>query len=112
MGSSPGEAMMIRIFKESSELEVWKRTRGGEFKLFESYAICTWSGALGPKIKEGDRQSPEGFYTITPGLHEPELELLPRVQYRLPEQVRPRAWPHRRRPHGPRRLLVGAAATP
>lgn len=71
MGSSPGEAMMIRIFKESSELEVWKRTRDGSFKLFESYDICTWSGELGPKVKEGDRQAPEGFYTITPGLMNP-----------------------------------------
>jgi murein L,D-transpeptidase YafK len=71
MGSSPGEAMMIRIFKQTSELEVWKRTGGGSFKLFKTYEICAWSGDLGPKIKEGDRQSPEGFYTITPALLNP-----------------------------------------
>ncbi|WP_417307712.1 L,D-transpeptidase family protein [Devosia sp.] len=71
MGSSPGAAMMIRIYKESSELEVWKQVGNGSFKLFKSYEICAWSGALGPKIKEGDRQSPEGFYTITPGLMNP-----------------------------------------
>jgi murein L,D-transpeptidase YafK len=72
MGSSPAEPMMIRIFKETSELEVWKRTRSGAYKLFGSYQICSWSGGLGPKIKEGDRQSPEGFYTITPGLMNPK----------------------------------------
>lgn len=66
IGSSPGEGMVIRIFKESSELEVWKRTAGGAYKLFQTYDICRWSGTLGPKIKEGDRQSPEGFYTLTP----------------------------------------------
>lgn len=71
MGSSPGEAMLIRIYKESSELEVWKRVKGGTFKLFDTYQICSWSGELGPKIKEGDRQSPEGFYTVTPGLLNP-----------------------------------------
>jgi murein L,D-transpeptidase YafK len=71
LGSSPGEAMAIRIFKESSELEVWKRTASGEYKFFKSYEICAWSGELGPKFKEGDRQSPEGFYTITPGLLNP-----------------------------------------
>ena len=71
MGSSPGEGTLVRIFKESSELEVWKRTAGGAFKLFQTYEICAWSGELGPKIKEGDRQSPEGFYTITPGLLNP-----------------------------------------
>jgi murein L,D-transpeptidase YafK len=71
LGSSPGAAMMVRIFKESSELEVWKQTANGSYKLFKSYEICAWSGVLGPKIKEGDRQSPEGFYTVTPGLMNP-----------------------------------------
>lgn len=70
MGSGPEKGMMIRIFKESSELEVWKQTATG-YKLFKTYEICAWSGELGPKIKEGDRQSPEGFYTITPGLMNP-----------------------------------------
>ncbi len=72
MGSSPGEAMMVRIFKEESVLEVWKRTASGEFRMFKSYDICAYSGDLGPKFKEGDRQSPEGFYTITPGLMQPK----------------------------------------
>ncbi|MDB5561481.1 MAG: hypothetical protein JWN11_899 [Hyphomicrobiales bacterium] len=72
MGSSPSDAMMIRIFKQSSELEVWKHTSSGQFKLFQTYKICAWSGGLGPKIVEGDRQSPEGFYTITPGLMNPK----------------------------------------
>jgi murein L,D-transpeptidase YafK len=70
MGSSPSQGMLIRIFKQSSELEVWKETASG-YKLFKTYEICAWSGELGPKIKEGDRQSPEGFYTITPGLMNP-----------------------------------------
>ncbi len=71
MGSSPGQPMMIRIFKESSELEVWKRTMNGRFELFKTYKICAWSGELGPKIREGDRQAPEGFYTVTPALMNP-----------------------------------------
>lgn len=71
MGSSPGEAMLVRIFKQENTLEVWKRTSSGQFRMFKSYAICAFSGDLGPKIKEGDRQSPEGFYTITPGLMNP-----------------------------------------
>jgi len=71
MGSSPAAPMVIRIFKETSELEVWKQTANGGFKHFKTYEICAWSGTLGPKVKEGDRQSPEGFYTITPGLMNP-----------------------------------------
>lgn len=70
MGSSAAAPMMVRIFKQSNELEVWKQA-GGAFKLFKSYEICAWSGGLGPKVVEGDRQSPEGFYTITPGLLNP-----------------------------------------
>ncbi|MEO8757406.1 MAG: murein L,D-transpeptidase family protein [Devosia sp.] len=66
IGSSPSQAMMIRVFKQSSEFEVWKRTNAGGFKLYKTYAICAWSGTLGPKVVEGDRQAPEGFYNITP----------------------------------------------
>jgi murein L,D-transpeptidase YafK len=71
MGSSPGEAMLIRVFKQTNEFEVWKRTSAGQFKLFDTYRICAYSGGLGPKVVEGDRQSPEGFYNITPGLMNP-----------------------------------------
>lgn len=66
MGATPGSAMMIRVFKQTNEFEVWKQTKAGAFKLYKTYAICAWSGVLGPKIKEGDRQAPEGFYNITP----------------------------------------------
>jgi murein L,D-transpeptidase YafK len=71
IGSSPGEGTMIRVFKESSELELWKRTASGDYRLFKTYEICAWSGDLGPKIFEGDRQAPEGFYSVTPGLLNP-----------------------------------------
>ena len=55
--------IFIRIFKEESELELWSR-KGGKFELFKTYPICAWSGTLGPKLKEGDGQSPEGFYFV------------------------------------------------
>jgi murein L,D-transpeptidase YafK len=58
--------ILVRLFKEESELEVWKKNKDGEFALLKTYPICRWSGDLGPKKKEGDRQAPEGFYTITP----------------------------------------------
>ena len=72
IGSSPEAPMLVRLFKEEKVLEVWKKTDRGPFKLFKTYGICAYSGGLGPKIKEGDRQSPEGFYTITPGLMNPK----------------------------------------
>jgi murein L,D-transpeptidase YafK len=63
--------ILLRIFKEESELELWKQDRTGHFQLLKSYPICRWSGDLGPKMHEGDRQAPEGFYTITPALMNP-----------------------------------------
>src|SRR5271155_6147903 len=63
--------ILVRIFKEESELEVWKQNSSARFELLKVYPICRWSGELGPKAKEGDRQAPEGFYTITPGLMNP-----------------------------------------
>ncbi len=64
-------SIFIRIFKEESELEVWKQRRDGKYALLKTYSICKWSGILGPKVKEGDRQAPEGFYTVTPAQMNP-----------------------------------------
>jgi murein L,D-transpeptidase YafK len=71
IGSTPGAPMMMRIFKQDSVLEVWKQTSSGQYALLTTFNICSWSGGLGPKIAEGDRQAPEGFYDITPGLLNP-----------------------------------------
>ncbi|MCB1417545.1 MAG: murein L,D-transpeptidase [Notoacmeibacter sp.] len=65
-GMSKSSPIMVRIFKEEGKLEVWKRKDTGRFDLVTSYDICKWSGKLGPKYMEGDRQAPEGFYTIRP----------------------------------------------
>jgi murein L,D-transpeptidase YafK len=63
--------ILIRIFKEESELELWKVDKSRRFALLRTYPICRWSGNLGPKFQEGDRQAPEGFYSITPNLMNP-----------------------------------------
>src|SRR5918995_1147904 len=63
--------MLVRIFKQEAELEVWKQDRSGRFALLKTYPICRWSGDLGPKVKEGDRQAPEGFYSISPAQMNP-----------------------------------------
>src|SRR3974390_1137135 len=64
--------ILIRLFKQEAELEVWKQDRSGRFALLKSYPICRWSGDLGPKVREGDRQAPEGFYAITPAQVNPQ----------------------------------------
>ncbi len=63
--------IVLRIFKEEAELEVWKQDTAGRFQILKTYPICRWSGDLGPKLYEGDRQAPEGFYTVTPELMNP-----------------------------------------
>ncbi len=63
-GMDPQAPILIRIFKEESELELWKVRDDGRYYHFKTYPICNWSGDLGPKVRYGDRQAPEGFYTI------------------------------------------------
>ncbi len=58
-----GAPIFMRIFKRSYELEIWLK-RGGQFHHFATYPICGFSGRLGPKLQEGDRQAPEGIYTV------------------------------------------------
>jgi murein L,D-transpeptidase YafK len=62
-GMTAGSPLMIRIFKAESELEVWLQTHD-RFELFATYPICFWSGTLGPKLREGDKQAPEGLYSV------------------------------------------------
>ncbi|MDO4643007.1 MAG: murein L,D-transpeptidase family protein [Cardiobacteriaceae bacterium] len=59
-----GAPAFIRIFKKEEVLEVWLQKDSGEYALFLDYPICIYSGELGPKTREGDKQSPEGFYRV------------------------------------------------
>jgi murein L,D-transpeptidase YafK len=70
-GMSPSDPILVRAYKKESELEVWKRGSDGKYALLKTYPICRWSGQLGPKTREGDRQVPEGFYTVTPAQMNP-----------------------------------------
>ena len=63
--TSPAEPILIRIYKKEAELEVWKRSTSERYVRLKTFPICRWSGQLGPKRKEGDRQTPEGFYAVT-----------------------------------------------
>jgi murein L,D-transpeptidase YafK len=71
-GMTTTSPIMLRIFKEEGQLEVWKRKDNGRFDLIASYDICKWSGKLGPKFMEGDRQAPEGFYNVRPAQMNPK----------------------------------------
>ena len=76
--------IVLRLFKEEAELEVWKQDAAGRFQILKTYPICRWSGDLGPKFYEGDRQAPEGFYTITPELMNPNSNFHLSINFGFP----------------------------
>ncbi len=71
IGTTPAAPVLIRTYKQEAELEIWKLNGDGQYALLKSYPMCRWSGQLGPKMREGDHQVPEGFYTIAPGQMNP-----------------------------------------
>ncbi|MGA2638303.1 MAG: murein L,D-transpeptidase family protein [Methylocella sp.] len=71
MDTSENAPVLIRTYKKESELEIWKMKADGRYALLKTYPVCRWSGQLGPKTREGDRQVPEGFYSITPAQMKP-----------------------------------------
>jgi murein L,D-transpeptidase YafK len=70
-GMSKDQPILIRSYKKESELEIWKRKPNGQYALLKTFPMCRWSGQLGPKIREGDRMAPEGFYAISPAQMNP-----------------------------------------
>ena len=76
-GMDTGAPIFVRIFKEESELEVWKARDDGRFYHFKTYPICNWSGNVGPKTALGDKQAPEGFYRVS------DTQMNPNSQYYL-----------------------------
>lgn len=71
-GMARTSPVLARIFKEEGKLEIWKAKTNGRYDMVASYDICKWSGKLGPKYTEGDRQAPEGFYTVRPAQMNPK----------------------------------------
>ncbi len=70
-GTSKSAPVLVRAYKKEAELEIWKMKPDGRYVHLKTFPMCRWSGQLGPKAREGDRQVPEGFYAITPGQMNP-----------------------------------------
>lgn len=70
-GMNKDQPVLIRSYKKESELEIWKRKADGQYALLKTFPMCRWSGQLGPKVREGDRMAPEGFYAIAPAQMNP-----------------------------------------
>ncbi len=77
-GAKVGSPIFLRAVKEEDLLELWVKPDNSErYILAKRYPIAAWSGELGPKMKEGDGQTPEGFYEVKVGA------LNPRSNYHL-----------------------------
>jgi murein L,D-transpeptidase YafK len=59
----PAELVLVGI-KNRKVLQVWAAESGGEFAHVRDYPIVAASGQMGPKLREGDRQVPEGLYRV------------------------------------------------
>jgi murein L,D-transpeptidase YafK len=70
-GATEASPMLIRTFKKEAEFEVWKMGADGRYAYIKTFPMCRWSGQLGPKTRDGDRQVPEGYYPIAPGQMNP-----------------------------------------
>jgi murein L,D-transpeptidase YafK len=61
----PASEIFLRIFKRERVLELWSRPMGAHrFALLKTYPVCALAGEVGPKRRQGDNQTPEGFYEI------------------------------------------------
>ncbi len=92
-GSTKNAPVLIRAFKKESEMEIWKQRSDGRYVYLKTFPMCRWSGQLGPKVREGDRQVPEGFYTITPGSMNPNSAYYLSFNVGYPNAY-DRAWGH------------------
>lgn len=74
--SKVGRPVFLRVIKKSNRdgrLEVWlEEPKSKRFELYKTYRIAYFSGALGPKIQQGDGQAPEGFYFVSRGRMNPK----------------------------------------
>jgi len=59
----PPERIQLIALKQTRRLELWAYQQGG-WRYVHDYPVFAASGEAGPKLREGDRQVPEGFYRI------------------------------------------------
>ncbi|MEW8036203.1 MAG: L,D-transpeptidase family protein [Candidatus Thiodiazotropha sp.] len=59
----PPQRIQLIALKENRRLELWAY-QNDQWRFIHDYAIFAASGGVGPKLREGDKQVPEGFYRI------------------------------------------------
>lgn len=62
--SYPPQALAFIGLKQEKSVEIYARQGTNDFKFIRAYPVLAASGVAGPKLREGDRQVPEGIYNI------------------------------------------------
>ena len=60
----PAEIGLVTI-KDEKTVDMYGRDEAGKWKLVHRYKVLAASGGAGPKLRQGDRQVPEGIYAIS-----------------------------------------------
>jgi hypothetical protein len=63
--SYPPYDVALLAFKKEQHIQLWAKNENGSWRYIHTYPLTAFSGRLGPKLKERDRQIPEGIYRIT-----------------------------------------------
>lgn len=61
----PGKKITLLAFKHEANVELWAQDSRRQWKYIKRYKMTAQSGKLGPKLREGDYQVPEGIYSIS-----------------------------------------------
>ncbi|MEF3578838.1 peptidoglycan meso-diaminopimelic acid protein amidase [Citrobacter freundii] len=78
-----GSPVYIQIFKEERTLDLYVKM-GEQYQLLDSYKICNYYGGLGPKQRQGDFKSPEGFYSVQRGQLKPDSRFYKAINIGFP----------------------------
>lgn len=74
--------LYLRVFKMEQVVEVWAKSRNETvYKQVENFPVCSSVGTIGPKLRQGDYQIPEGFYLLTEFNPASEFHLSLKINY-------------------------------
>lgn len=60
----PPKDVALLAFKQEQHIELWAQDERKNWHYIHTYPLTAYSGRLGPKLKEHDRQIPEGIYRL------------------------------------------------
>jgi len=62
--SYPPQDIALLAFKKERHIQLWAKNENKAWRYIHTYPLTAFSGRLGPKLKENDRQIPEGVYRL------------------------------------------------